>query len=121
MAKKPVNERTHKASADARRHGPPRIPRTCTHPNRQRRREMAEKRLVAWQALTPAQQLEELKARPGKCEKQITRLLTPKKNTAIVVAAAEAEVPAEAKKAPAKTDIKAQKAKKRREAAQAQS
>ncbi len=119
MAKKPIEQRTHGASAKNRRE--PGMARTCTHPAREARRAMAAKRVEAWQKLTLSQQLEELKARPGKCEKQIARLTAPKKNVPIESSSVTPEVQVEAKKTPARTDLKAQKAKKRREAAQAQS
>ena len=44
------------------------------HEKRARKREEAETRNEAWQALPPNQQLRLLKFRPGECKKQIARI-----------------------------------------------
>ena len=123
MAKKPVEQRTHKKHVEALRSKhttPPK--RVCNHPRKVARRAKAEERAAAWSKLSTEQKLEELRARPGECKAQIERLLNPKKTTARVIDTQAvqmnvAEEPASKVKKIAKTDVKAQKAAKRKQEA----
>lgn len=123
MAKKPVEKRTHKKSIEARKSTPGVSTHICVHPERQARRNSAAKRLEEWRSLTIDQQLAEIATRPGKSERQVTRLLalkasgarfvtdTPKQQKANIVEAVTAELEVEKEmKAPPKTDVKATKA-----------
>lgn len=121
MAKKPAEQRTHKKHVEAMRskHASP-SKRVCTHPRKVARRAKAEERAAAWSKLSTEQKLEELRARPGECKAQIERLLNPKRPSAKVIDVQAlqvnvAEEPAPKVKKIAKTDVKAQKAAKRKQ------